>query len=116
MGVPADSLAASVHEGGHGGAHRLIPLLRGGLDPAAQDSLQGCVLGPNLDGTPNRLAGLQCVLTKPGGGIGSIPTWVQQDRSKEVRLNLIEEKILIDGGNDQTINRHPQPDVVVQAA
>ena len=51
MGVPADSLAASVHEGGHGGAHRLIPLLRGGLDPAAQDSLQGCVLGPNLDWT-----------------------------------------------------------------
>ena len=45
------SLAAFVLEGG---AYRMIPLLRGGMDPAAQDSLQGqqgCVLGPNLDWT-----------------------------------------------------------------
>ena len=41
---------------------------------------------------------------------------MQQDLFKEVRLNLIEEKILIDWRNDQTIGRHPQPDVVVQAA
>ena len=108
-----ESLAAFVRKGG---AYRLIPLLRGGMDPATQDSRQGCVLGPNLDGTPTRLAELQSVLTKAGGGIGSIPTGVPKDWFKGVRLNLIEEKILIDVGNDQTINRHPQPDVVVQAA
>ena len=98
-----ESLAAFVRKGG---AYRLIPLLRGGMDPTAQDSLQGCVLGPNLDWTPTRLAALKCLLIKSGGDIWSIPTWLQKDRFIEVRLNLIEENSLIDGGNDQTVNRH----------
>ena len=48
-----ESLAAFVRKGG---AYRLIPLLRGGMDPAAQDSLQGCVLRQNLDWTALDLA------------------------------------------------------------
>ena len=69
-----------------------------------------------LNTSAGKVAALQCVLTKPEGGIGSIPTWVQKDWFTEVRLNLIKESSLIDGGNDQTINRHPPPDVVVQNA
>ena len=150
-----ESLAAFVRKGG---AYRLIQLLRGGMDPAAQDPVQGCVLGPNLDWTaldlaysalqegpapPDplsdeqrlaqrpfasvtltqmdllralpekfaprlnisavRVAALQCAGAKPVGDTGGIPTWVQQDRFIEVRLNLIEVNSLIDGGNPQDL-------------
>jgi len=58
---------------------------------------------PRLNMSAARVAALQSVLAKPGGDTGGIPTWVQQDRFIEVRLNLIEVNSLIDGGNPQDL-------------
>ena len=46
-----------------------------------------------------RVAALQCVLEKPRGDTGGIPTWVQKDLFIEVRLDLIDMNSLMDEGN-----------------